>query len=152
MQVATQRKGFGNRLKSMFGRKSKEGGKYELSCVESQTRQLADLCYLMQDYTSAIENYQLCFADYKQDNLVKQLASASEMAAQAMVLGALAAAGVMSGASGGYMGVSSADGPVLPAGAMSNFLASQPRREIEACWDEAFACYMRTSMSLASLV
>jgi hypothetical protein len=27
-QVATQRKGFGNRLKAMFGRKTKEGGRY----------------------------------------------------------------------------------------------------------------------------
>lgn len=35
--------------------------------MESQTRQLADLAFLMQDYAVAIEHYQMCLADYRQD-------------------------------------------------------------------------------------
>jgi hypothetical protein len=46
-QVATQRKGFGNRLKAMFGRKTKEGGRYVFAAVLLQLSMNRPLLYLV---------------------------------------------------------------------------------------------------------
>lgn len=50
--------------------------RYELSTLETQTRHLADLAFLMQDYDTALTNYKLVAAEYKADKALRHFAGA----------------------------------------------------------------------------
>jgi trafficking protein particle complex subunit 8 len=54
---------------------------YPMNSTMAQTRQLADLSFLLRDYDSALLNYKNCAAEMKTDLTTRYLASATEMAA-----------------------------------------------------------------------
>ncbi|ETO10155.1 hypothetical protein RFI_27223 [Reticulomyxa filosa] len=54
---------------------------YSLDSIESIIRQLADLCFVLQQYDIALEHYKLVMNDYKSDGCKEYLAGAYEMAA-----------------------------------------------------------------------
>ena len=94
-QVAANRKSlFSSKVRSFFRFQSKprqvgEGAEvtstglriYPMGSNTSQTRQLADFAFMLRDYDSALLNYKNCIVEMKNDQTVRHLASATEMAA-----------------------------------------------------------------------
>jgi hypothetical protein len=98
-QVAAVRKGFKNSIKNFFGRRDKSlksplpsiltGPFYPLETAESQARQLADLCFIVQDYELAAIHYRMAVNDAKSDKQALLQAAAQEMLALSVALGEL---------------------------------------------------------------
>ncbi|KAJ1459822.1 ER-golgi trafficking TRAPP I complex 85 kDa subunit-domain-containing protein [Pelagophyceae sp. CCMP2097] len=93
--VINSRKGVRNVLKSWLrrpkeadkapaGRIFEPGAAYHFEAIESQIRLLADTCFSVRDYETALAMYRLARDDYKADKALLHLGAASEMVARSL--------------------------------------------------------------------